>query len=65
MRRREESVLLSLIATVLEALQAERGGNHAPSFTYASFDLVAFGTCPYQPTRILLHTQSHTNARVK
>lgn len=52
-----------LIAVVLGVLQTERGGNRAPSSTLcASFDLVAFGTCPYQPTRIQLHTQSHKHA---
>lgn len=52
-----------LITVVLGVLQTERGGNRAPSSTLcASFDLVAFGTCPYQPTRIQLHTQSHKHA---
>lgn len=51
-----------LIAAVLGALQTESGGNHAASSALcASFDLVAFGTCPYQP-RIQLHTQSHKHA---
>jgi len=52
-----------LISMVLGVLLTERRRNRAPSSTlYASFDLVAFGTCPYQPTRIQLHTQSHKHA---
>lgn len=40
----------------------KEAGNRALRTLYASFDLVAFGTCPYQPTRIQLHTQSHKHA---
>lgn len=63
MRYISPSASLSYRDVVLGVLQTERGGNRAPSSTLcASFDLVAFGTCPYQPTRIQLHTQSHKHA---
>lgn len=57
-------LLPSLIA-VLEVLRAERGENRAPGLSTlcTSPDLVAFGTCPYQPADA--HTTPHPIPRTR
>lgn len=63
MRHRISLCLSILSRWSLEFFRPKEAGNRASGSTlYASFDLVAFGTCPYQPTRIQLHTQSHKHA---